>query len=806
MSLVPTQNAPAPPQQPTEVGYPLSQTGGQQTGQPPASIDIWGALARRKFIVFLACIVAAGLGYLDYERQPQRFASSTRLMITTQTPPRLVNGDLALQREAMPRHTNLLTSQLVLGAAIKNGELKKLDTFTGVQYPISMLSGMVSVNSLSRNDDTLMIRCEGSDPEDLPIILNQIVEAYKGIISEDSETVGKDTIELIQKLGDQMASDKDTLEARYLGIIKRHGLAAAATSDQVKNPFLQRMQDLVERKGSLDDQLRQAIYRAKTLSQAINSDDDTQRKMAAIDAKSYLGLARTSTPSSTDNIKKDVIARDQSNRLGLIAAAENRIAELKFERAKLSRVFGKGHNTITNIDDQISYWQGYIKRNRDQLVIESQEAEARATVADGNAKEPTVEELRAQEDAEWVLLYKMALDREVNRVTFEIQAIDLELEMVEKNATAISQDVAELNLLKKQIEEKREANRAIIDRISEINILADNYTRTRVRVLDPPGNGYKISPVLSKSLGYAVFLGALVGLALALLIDRSDMSFRSPFEIFERLKIPVVGKIPRIRTTRKEKPAKGVPQLVVANRPGSSVSEAFRDIRTALFFRANTDDVKTILFTSPSPGDGKSTTVSNLAVSIAQTGKSVVLVDADFRRPRVDTYFGEPLEPGLINVLEGKQSLSEALCESELQKGLFLLTAGGRPANPGEIVTSPAFKNIVMTLRESFDFVLIDSPPVLPVADPGTIAGIVDGVYLVVRIRKGVKLTAQKAKENLDRVNPNWMGIIVNGIDENPHYNEYYNYPYYATYHGRYYDSQNRHYRESYRDNIEKKS
>ena len=178
----------------------------------------------------------------------------------------------------------------------------------------------------------------------------------------------------------------------------------------------------------------------------------------------------------------------------------------------------------------------------------------------------------------------------------------------------------------------------------------------------------------------------------------------------------------------------------------------------------------------------------------------MVLVDADFRRPRVDRYFGEEMNPGLLDILSGEANLDETIRTSGLQEKLSLITSGGRPANPGELVTSEAFKELICELRDRFDFVLIDSPPVLPVSDPASIASLVDGVYMVTRIRKGVKLTAQKAKDTLDTVGAKWMGIIVNGIDENPHYSEYGyqygNYSYYGGRYGRYYDSRNKSYRE----------
>ena len=137
-------------------------------------------------------------------------------------------------------------------------------------------------------------------------------------------------------------------------------------------------------------------------------------------------------------------------------------------------------------------------------------------------------------------------------------------------------------------------------------------------------------------------------------------------------------------------------------------------------------------------------------------------------------------------------------------------TTGGRPANPGELVTSEAFRDMLATLKAQFDYVLIDSPPVLPVSDPATIASLVDGVYMVTRIRKGVKLTAQKAKDTLDSVGANWMGIVVNGIDENPHYSEYGyqygNYSYYGGMYGKYYDSRSQAYRDRMKSAVEVKS
>ena len=369
----------------------------------------------------------------------------------------------------------------------------------------------------------------------------------------------------------------------------------------------------------------------------------------------------------------------------------------------------------------------------------------------------------------------------------------------------VSEGIAELNLLQNEIDEKGELVSGFVNKLSEFEIRSeDNYATTSVKQLNKPKRGAKVAPSLPKSLALGTVLASLLGIGLAILVDQSELAFRNPTEIFQRLQIPVVGRIPRINI-RQIEAKQGHASLVAAHKPSATASESFRDVRTGLFFRSNVDDIKTILFTSPSPGDGKSTTIANIAISIAQAGKKVCLIDADFRRPRVHQYFGQELAPGLLGVLSGEIELDEAIQDCAIQNDLFLLPAGGRPSNPGELVTSEEFRNLIEALREKFDYVLIDSPPVLPVSDPATIASIVDGVYLVTRIRKGVKLTSQKAKETLDRVGANWMGVIVNGVDENPHYSEYGyqygNYSYYGGVYGRYHDSN----AKTYRDKIASK-
>jgi capsular exopolysaccharide synthesis family protein len=192
-------------------------------------------------------------------------------------------------------------------------------------------------------------------------------------------------------------------------------------------------------------------------------------------------------------------------------------------------------------------------------------------------------------------------------------------------------------------------------------------------------------------------------------------------------------------------------------------AEAYRSIRTALYFSTRGDGHKVIQITSPEPGDGKSTLTANLAVVIAQSGKSVLLIDADFRRPRIHKLFGLEGIAGMSSVINGEVELADAVQSTSI-KNLSILACGPRPDNPSELLTLPRFKELLDVFREKYDFVLIDTPPLMAVSDPSIVAARVDGVILTIRIKKKGRHNAQRATEALESIGANVLGIVVNGV------------------------------------------
>ena len=798
---------------------PIANTFNPASEQSPASggFDIWGPLQRRKYLIALFAIVGAVFGYFYYVNCPQVFSSEAVLMITTQNPTSLIDGQFRRDKESLEKHISLIGSELVLNRAVDRGNMDGMKTFRDSAYSVGTLKEMLRVVEVS--EQTLSITCTGPDQDELPAILGEIIESYNSEIEKDSKNDGQKAKDYIQTFADKLSNDKEDAETERSNLWAQLGIESTDSQGNIINPHNKKLFRLQDEHDAVRREVQEVQDRALLLAKSLKINpetglvDETQVKISAIEAQEYLSLQRGIFKEGGDRLAHSLqpeMQRQQAMQ-ARIWEQEAIINRLRFNREEESDVKGSGHKEIAKIDKQISFYTA----QRDELAEELNELDNRIKAEAGklksqmagneNEKPVDLKTFRADENRQWIRMYQLKLQHEQARLLKNKQSLEEEMASYSRKAQAVAAGITKLNLLQNQIDEKGELVSGFVNKLSEFNILSkDKYSTTIVKVLNTPKRGRKVAPSLPKSLALGTVLASLLGLGLAILVDQSELAFRNPTEIFERLQIPVVGRIPRINI-RQIEANQGHASLVAAHKPAATASESFRDVRTGLFFRSNVDDIKTILFTSPSPGDGKSTTISNIAISIAQAGKKVCLIDADFRRPRIHQYFGQELVPGLLGVLSGEMELDEAIQPCGLQDDLFLLPAGGRPSNPGELVTSEEFRNLIEALREKFDYVLIDSPPVLPVSDPATIASIVDGVYLVTRIRKGVKLTSQKAKETLDRVGANWMGVIVNGLDENPHYSEYGyqygNYSYYGGVYGRYHESN----AQVYRDKIASK-
>jgi capsular exopolysaccharide synthesis family protein len=276
-----------------------------------------------------------------------------------------------------------------------------------------------------------------------------------------------------------------------------------------------------------------------------------------------------------------------------------------------------------------------------------------------------------------------------------------------------------------------------------------------------------------------------------------DATLSTPEGVWAAVSMSTLGVVPHLKSLRHgykaalppahnqlEPPEVADPsvssELVVVRDKMSVIAESYRTIRTALLLSQAEHPPKVILITSPSPGEGKTVTTLNLSVALAQAGHKVLVIDADLRKGRCHHLVNLPNHAGLSNVLTGNLGLQKAIQKTGI-KDLYLLSRGALAPNPVDLLMSQKMRDVLRELRESFDFVVIDSPPAIAVSDSAVLSVICDGVVLVVNGRTTTTPAARRAVERLEKVGAPLLGAILNSIDmRHPDYVDYRTY--YAAY------------------------
>jgi succinoglycan biosynthesis transport protein ExoP len=267
-----------------------------------------------------------------------------------------------------------------------------------------------------------------------------------------------------------------------------------------------------------------------------------------------------------------------------------------------------------------------------------------------------------------------------------------------------------------------------------------------------------VQPTPVRNVILAIMVGLFVGVAVACLTEYLDDTIRTAEDLERFRPFPVLARIPSFG----DRPKRGVPPLALDAGRSTAASEAYRTLRTAVQLLGVIRPLTVIQFTSPTPGEGKTTTVVNLATVLADAGRQVVVVDCDMRRPLVHQTFGLDNEVGLTSVLVGDVSVSEALRAVPGFERLFVLTAGGLAPNPSELLSLKQTSEIVFALQSRFDFVLLDSPPVLPVTDSVVLSEWVEAIVIVTASGVTRRKALHRAIQLLEQTAAPIEGLVLN--------------------------------------------
>jgi tyrosine-protein kinase Etk/Wzc len=324
-----------------------------------------------------------------------------------------------------------------------------------------------------------------------------------------------------------------------------------------------------------------------------------------------------------------------------------------------------------------------------------------------------------------------------------------------------------------------------------------------------------IRPNKRVNLLLGIIVGLIVGVSTALLRDQMDRTVHTREQLQDAIRVSILGAIPNIRDSL---PTKGDPErrglaralasvvgegrngqrngqqhtarvatsLIVGADPRNNASEAYRALRTNITFSLPDQKIRTMVFTSPLPGDGKSTTAANLAATLAQQGLRVLLIDADMRRGLMHQVFDVPREPGLSNVILRAVAPGQAERRVHINENEFFdfLATGTLPPNPAELLGSTGMKEALEKYRSDYDAVIIDSPPLNVVTDAAVLGPLVDGVILVARAGVTAVDSLAYAMDQLRNVRATVLGAVLNDLDmrRDSRYGSYGSYGYYGGY------------------------
>jgi tyrosine-protein kinase Etk/Wzc len=303
-----------------------------------------------------------------------------------------------------------------------------------------------------------------------------------------------------------------------------------------------------------------------------------------------------------------------------------------------------------------------------------------------------------------------------------------------------------------------------------------------------------------------IVVGLIIGLVSAFLVEVFDTSMGAIEDVEDLMQVPVLGVIPFLqgedkakdRIERRDPARTRMRDLVTHFKPESMGAEAFRALRTNLQFLRLETKGKIFLITSSFVQEGKTLNIVNLALTMAQAGNKVLLIDADLRKPMVHKVFGLAEVPGITDYVLGNYKANETyntisdvmlgefgidnILKTPGMDNLHIVTAGTRPPNPSEILSSTSFRGFLKEVEHAYNFIFIDAPPILPVADASEIATLVDGVFLVYKVGKIGRGVLKRAKSNLDNVDARLVGVILNSVksDEGPEYYRYHSHYYYG--------------------------
>ncbi len=748
--------------------------------QQPQGFDILKVLWRWKWLPILGAMIGIGVGYLYFSKQPAEFQAVALVQVVSSLPPATRIQQYESPAMAITRNDEsmVIKSQAVLKLAVERGRLTEQPALRG--QSADMIAGMLSGSSLivqpaakDANTTLIQISYKCNDAELAAAVVNAVVDGYSHYLKTEFDSNGSEIYELVKNSQVKLTETYKVLNEKN-DAFRRKLPNVVWTGDEVDDPY-------AENYKSINAQLSALQTKRQMLGGTLKHVDVARKAGRSADA-----ILLMLSVDSERHVADDIFGSSSSNGQAIarrIEAVRTDTESARLERTELYPLqtreklllseYGENHPSLASIRQRIQLIQEHIARTVQSEKLAQAEVERLQKEADEAAKnEVKVDGVSVEQR---LAIREQAMKEQYASIELQMQGLN---ELAQENLKRSKEHqtvTSENRLLNNELASVKILLDAYTDKLKSIELLPSAGQRT-LKELNLPSSGNFYGPKLTPYLLGGSAIGFLLLSGLAVLMDLADRSYRNPDEIAKDLNMPVLGHVPVMDLSKIKKKIESCDSsLTTIHHSRGQVSEAYRAVRTGLFFSNRGDELKVIQITSPVPGDGKSTLSSNLAVTMAQSGRRVLLIDADFRRPRIAKIFGIDADVGMAAVVAEKAELDDAIYASPVPN-LSIMPGGKRPSNPAELLSSRRFKHLIDLLRDKFDVIIIDTPPLLAVSDPGAVAAIVDGVVLTMRLRRNVKPLATRATKILESVDARLLGVVVNGVSSEAGYGYSYGY------------------------------
>ncbi|MBM81511.1 MAG: hypothetical protein CMJ78_13100 [Planctomycetaceae bacterium] len=723
----------------------------ENSDKPKVEFDVVQIALRHKKIISIGVICGLVIGHLAYKQAGPEYEATVKILVSKKADV-MDKDNLADTKGAGGRgeHIALIMSPLIVGAAIEEAGLDGLPSMLTSGDPEEDIVDGLKVERSAGHDRSLLnvldITYKNRNKDDARQILEAVVDAYEAYLKNSQQEHNSETRELIDEANVKLEAQLQAKMAAYVDFRQSAPLQWKRPPGTESSPadVVNVHQDRLE---AIDAERRKNLLEREDLQSKIAVFEEAIASGQSMESLTMLVKFYISTSEKA--------VAPQTIVTGL-PGQENtaQLLPLLIQEQRLLRDLGADHPDVQSVQSEIALVKAYYRQQGIPI--------PGADVVPGADKKTP-----KSADANLVTTYMASLRQQWKALANKNVRLDSLYDDEAKKAKEFSKFEAEDQKFVEEIARIKSLQAVIVKRLAEMGLVAKNY-------------GYKlkqISPVRDQLVFKRKLKFWFMGLAMAMSAvgaviywrEWRDTTLKTFDDVRQSMQFPVLGGVPEFAAISlmdqmlyEQSPLQ--PSLCYFHRPGSSEAEAYRSVRTALFV-SGSGRSQAIQVSSPEPGDGKTTFISNLAIAIAQSGRKVLLIDADLRRPTVNQLFGLPQDIGTCDVLLGDIELPNAVKESGIE-GLQILTAGTPVGSPAELLSSARMASTIEAAKAEYDFVLVDTPPLLAVSDPCIVAPYTDGLLMVVCVGKNKRTTTRRAADLLDTHNVEVLGVIANSIEQ----------------------------------------